>query len=162
MGFTVPWSGFPGGEEAHWNLPIRAGRIVNIVHFLLILLLPSKQGKFTHLDKAVERERETKMLFCKGALELGASLCRHVPCGAAAEQSNATQSLSSTAVWGLLNPKPLGTAFSSAYFLNKLNCNCGLQMESITYICLPTFITICWFQLQGCGWAASRKDVFLL
>lgn len=40
---------------------------------------------------------------------------------------------------GLLTSKPSGTAFSSAYFLSKLNCNCGLQMDSSTYAFLHSY-----------------------
>lgn len=49
------------------------------------------------LDKAAKREGEIKVLFCKGALELGASLCNRVPRGAAMEQSDAMQPPASTA-----------------------------------------------------------------
>lgn len=105
------------------------------------------------LDKAAKREGEIQVLFCKGALELGVLLCCCVPWGAAVEQSDSVQPPASIAVQGLLASKPSGTAFSSAYFLSKLNCNCGLRMDGITYICLLTFITICRF--------SRRESLFL-
>lgn len=109
------------------------------------------------LDKAAKREGEIKVLFCKGAPELGALLCCCVPRGAAVDLSDAMQPPASTAVQGLITSKPLGTAFSSAYFPSKLNCNCGLQMDGITYICLLTFIAICCFSYKAVAGQQAGK-----
>lgn len=80
-----------------------------------------------------------------------------VPRGAAVDQSDAVQPPASTTARGLLTSKPLGTAFSSAYFLSKLNCNCGLKMDSVTFICSLTFITICWFSYKAVARQQSGK-----
>ena len=68
--------------------------------------------------------------------------------------------LASTTAWGLLTLKPLGTAFSSAYFLSNLNFNRNLQMDNITCICLLTFITICWFSCKAAAGQQAGKLPF--
>lgn len=76
--------------------------------------------------------------------------------GTAVKQSHVVQPSASTAAAVLLTSKPPGTAFSSAYFLSKLNCNCGLQMDGSTYICLLAFITICWFSYRTVAGQQAR------